>query len=69
MSASEGMMRSHTRLLIWLLAVALALALLLRQIRFVIIVQVGWLQAAVAFAVMAGIIYVLLALILDRLGR
>lgn len=62
-------MRSHTRLLIWLLAVALALALLLRQIRFVIIVQVGWLQAAVAFAVMAGIIYVLLALILDRLGR
>jgi hypothetical protein len=57
------------RLLVWLLAVALALALLWRQVRFVVILQVSWLQALLAFAVMAGIIYVLLGLILDRLGR
>ena len=62
-------MRHHMRLLVWLFALALALALLWRQIRFVIIVQVGWLQAVAAFAVVAGIIYVLLGLILDRLGR
>jgi hypothetical protein len=63
------MMRSHVRLLVWLLAVALALALLWRQVRFVVILQVSWLQALLAFAVMAGIIYVLLGLIMDRLGR
>jgi hypothetical protein len=63
------MMRSHVRLLVWLLAVALALALLWRQVRFVVILQVSWLQALLAFAVIAGIIYVLLGLILDRLGR
>lgn len=62
-------MRNSTRVLLWLFAFALALALLWRRVRFVLVVQVGWLQLVGALAILAAIIYLLLDFIFDRLGR
>jgi len=57
------------RALLWLFALALALALLWQRIRLVLVVHVGWLQLLAVFLILAAIIYLLLDFIFDRLRR
>ncbi|MDI7274356.1 MAG: hypothetical protein QME94_00115 [Anaerolineae bacterium] len=61
-------MRRHTRLLLWLSALVLALVLLWRSVRIVVVVRVGWLQLGALLILLTVAIYLLLAAILKRLG-
>mgnify|MGYP005856609863 CR=1 FL=1 len=61
-------MRRHTRLLLWLSALVLALVLLWRSVRIVVVVRVGWLQLVALLIMLTVSIYLLLAAILKRLG-
>ncbi len=62
-------MRNRLRVLLWLFALGLALALVWSRARILLVVQANWLQLVAIILVIAGIIYLLLHYILDRLER
>jgi|GEM_PF-3194263 hypothetical protein len=62
-------MRQHARSYLWLLALALALIVLARQVRVVFVVRMGWLQLLGTWLLLAVLIYLLVDLILSRLRR
>ena len=62
-------MRERIRGFLWFFALALAFALLWRRVHIVFVVRLGWLQFLAMLALRAGVIYLLLDFILDRLGR
>jgi hypothetical protein len=61
--------KSGLRVGLALFALALALALLWRKVHIIFVVQVGWLQLLLMVLFLALVIYLLLDLILRRLGR
>jgi hypothetical protein len=59
----------RSRLFIWGLALLLALVLLWRKLRIVVLVHVSWWQLVLLFLGLAVIIYLVLDVLLDRLRR
>lgn len=59
----------RSRMGIWALALVLALILLWRKLRIVVLVHVTWWQLVLLFVGLAVVIYLVFDVLLDRLHR
>ena len=62
-------MQRVSRSLIWMLALGLALILIWRKLRIVVLVHVTWWQLVLLFVGLAVAIYLIFDVILDRARR
>ena len=62
-------MKRTSRSLLWVLALGLALTLLWRKTRLVVLVHVAWWQLVLLFLGLAVAIYLIFDVLLDRVRR
>jgi len=62
-------MKRTSRSLLWVLALGLALTLLWRKARLVVLVHVTWWQLFLLFLGLAVVIYLIFDVLLDRVRR
>ena len=62
-------MKRTSRSLLWALALGLALTLLWRKLRLVVLIHVTWWQLVLLFLGLALVIYLIFDVLLDRVRR